>query len=152
MTMQSVFVLLSGVLLGPRLASYSQLVYILIGLAGFPVFAGGRGGLSSFLSPSFGFVLSFVLAANIVGRLLEARDYTKKNILLALVLGNTVIFSLGLAYMHLILNLYLGGSLDLMGLVKIGLLPFIPGEILKIILATELALRLGRLYREEKNQ
>lgn len=145
-SMQTGFVLLAAIVLKPGLAAYSQLVYILLGLAGLPVFAGARGGISSFLSPSFGFVLSFIPAAYLVGLLLERGDYDRKRIRRALIIGNLVIFSLGLSYMYFIMNIYLGNSLDFMGLMKLGLIPFIPGEILKMGLVIEVGLRMQNLY------
>lgn len=148
MTMQTVFVILSGVILGPKLASYSQIVYVLLGLIGLPVFAGGVGGLGSVLSPSFGFIIGFIPAANIIGQIMVLREYNKKNILIASLLGTISIFLIGIIYMHFILNIYMDNSFNFIEILNIGLIPFIPGEILKIILSTNIAIRINSLDRK----
>jgi len=71
-TLQFLFVIMSAMLIGSKRASLSMLVYILMGLVGFPVFAQG-GGIAYVLKPSFGYIISFVLCAFVVGRLCEKR-------------------------------------------------------------------------------
>lgn len=141
-TMQTVCVLLSGLVLGPRLGTYSQISYLLLGLIGLPVFAGGRGGLQSLVSPSFGFILGFVIAAYVTGFIVERLGYSSFNIILSLIVGTVVIFLVGIAYMDFILNGYLNKDLNMMEILKIGLIPFIPGEILKISLGSLVAIRI----------
>jgi biotin transport system substrate-specific component len=60
-TMQTFVVLMSGLLLGPKYGPLSQVLYITMGLLGLPVFAGGRGGLNHVFSPSFGFLIGYIL-------------------------------------------------------------------------------------------
>ena len=67
-TMQTCFVLLSGAVLGSRWGAGSQIVYVCLGLAGIPVFAGGMSGPGVVLSPTFGYIAGFVLAAFLTGR------------------------------------------------------------------------------------
>ncbi|MCQ2507666.1 MAG: biotin transporter BioY, partial [Dorea sp.] len=69
-TMQWFFVLLAGYFLGGKLAGISVSVYLLIGLAGVPVFASG-GGIGYLIRPTFGFLLGFALAAFLIGYLTE---------------------------------------------------------------------------------
>lgn len=147
-TMQTVFVLLSGLLLGPKLGVYSQIVYIFLGIVGLPVFAGGMSGPGSFLSPSFGFVLGFILAANTVGWIIQSMEYNSRNITLALIVGNGVIFLIGIPYMYFILNIYMGNSLNIIQILNIGLIPFIPGEVLKVLLGINIGIRMKFLNRE----
>ena len=70
-TLQTIFVLLSGILLGAKLGALSQIVYIALGLIGVPIFSGFTGGPQSVLKPSFGFIIGFVFAAFIVGKIAE---------------------------------------------------------------------------------
>ncbi|MBU0903657.1 MAG: biotin transporter BioY [Firmicutes bacterium] len=70
-TLQTFFAILAGMLLGKRQGAIAMLVYALIGLAGLPVFAKFSGGLDTILSPTFGFILSFILVAYIVGYIVE---------------------------------------------------------------------------------
>ncbi|WP_204497925.1 biotin transporter BioY [Aquibacillus albus] len=71
-TLQTFFAILAGLVLGSRLGAFSMLVYMLLGLAGTPIFAQFKGGASVILTPTFGFILSFILVAFIVGKLIES--------------------------------------------------------------------------------
>ena len=70
-TLQTFFAILAGMLLGKRQGAIAMLVYALIGLAGLPVFANFSGGLDTILSPTFGFILSFIFVAYIAGYIVE---------------------------------------------------------------------------------
>ncbi len=70
-TLQTFFAILAGMLLGKRQGAIAMLVYALIGLAGLPVFARFSGGLDTILTPSFGFILSFIFVAYITGYIVE---------------------------------------------------------------------------------
>ncbi|HTX18147.1 MAG TPA: biotin transporter BioY [Bacteroidota bacterium] len=99
-TLQTLFVLLAGAFLGGRNGSMSQLLYLAIGLAGGPVFAGMSGGLMILAGPSGGYLLSFPFAAMLVGLLLrKRRGYLWT--LLSMGLGLLVIFTVGTAYLDL---------------------------------------------------
>ncbi|PIC64327.1 BioY family transporter [Sporosarcina sp. P13] len=73
-TLQLLFAILAGGLLGSRLGSLSMLAYLFIGLAGAPIFAQFKGGIGSFLSPTFGYIISFILVAYIVGKIFERKQ------------------------------------------------------------------------------
>ncbi len=70
-TTQTLFAILAGALLGSKLGALSMTVYLLVGLVGFPVFAQFKGGLGTLISPTFGFLLSFILVAFITGLIIE---------------------------------------------------------------------------------
>ena len=106
-TLQPFFCALAGILLGSRLGLLSQLVYIALGLAGLPVFAQG-GGISYVFNPTFGFLLGFAASAFVIGKITEMlKAINLKNLLLSLISGLLVIYSLGIPYMYLILDLYM---------------------------------------------
>ena len=67
-TLQSFFVLLSGIILGSKKAMFSQITYLLLGLIGFPIFAGFSGGIQTIFKPSFGFIIGYIVAAYVVGK------------------------------------------------------------------------------------
>lgn len=77
-TMQTTFSMLAGALLGSRLGAMAMVTYIAIGLTGVPIFAQFKGGLGAIMSPTFGFLLSFVLVAFVTGLIIEKS--TQKNI------------------------------------------------------------------------
>lgn len=133
-TMQTFSVLLSGALLGSKRGMASQLTYLLMGLAGFFWFARG-GGITYLLSPTFGYILGFVLAAYFVGYWAERGwDRNIKTAFLAMLIGNILIYIPGLFW----LMRFVGFG----KVFAVGLYPFIPGDLLKILLAG-LALPIG---------
>ncbi|MDP3012643.1 MAG: biotin transporter BioY [Candidatus Subteraquimicrobiales bacterium] len=133
--------MLSGALLGSKKGSLSMFVYLLIGLIGIPVFAKPPyGGLTYIFSPSFGFLIGFILGAFVVGKILEL---TKKRSAVAYFLatlgGLTAIYACGLPYLYLILNFYLGKSFSVVQTLKIGLLPFILFDLVKAAIVVVIA-------------
>lgn len=127
-TAQTFAVLLVGALLGSRLGALSMLLYLAQGAMGLPVFAGWGSGPAYFAGPTAGYLLGFVAAAYVVGWLCERGwDRRSGTAVLAMLLGNLTIYLFGLTG----LSRFLDGP----ALLQAGLLPFIPGDILKIILA-----------------
>lgn len=140
LTLQVFFCLLAGVILGSKLGMLSQLVYATIGLIGLPIFAGGQGGITYIFKPSFGFIIGFIIAAYFIGRIVESyKTINIFNIFLALIAGVIVIYIFGVSYMMLIVNLYLGKEMALLGAIKAGVTPFILADIVKAFLASLLA-------------
>lgn len=72
-TLQLMFAILAGGILGSRLGAISMTVYLFVGLVGAPIFAQFKGGPASLLSPTFGFVISFILVAYLTGKCLEGK-------------------------------------------------------------------------------
>jgi len=127
-TGQTFAVLLSGAVLGARRALLAQLVYLAGGAIGLPVFAGGGAGFLTFMGPSGGYLLAFPLAAAVTGALAE-RGWDRRfvTMLAAMLLGSVVIFAFGLAG----LSRFVPGD----RLLATGLLPFVPGDLVKSSLA-----------------
>jgi len=127
LTMQTVVVLLSGALLGQKKGAACQLTYLLSGLIGLPWFSRG-GGLTYILSPSFGYILGFVLAAYLIGGLVEKGwNRNTATAVLIMLAGNIVIYIPGL--------LWLAKFVGISKILTVGLYPFILGDTLKIFLA-----------------
>lgn len=126
-TMQTLAVLLSGALLGSKRGALSQLAYLLMGLAGIPWFSRG-GGIGYIMSPTFGYIVGFVLAAFFIGWLCERElDKQIKTAISAIFLGNVLLYIPGL--------FWLAKFVGLNKVLAIGLYPFIIGDLLKILLA-----------------
>lgn len=140
-TLQSLFANLAGALLGGYLGALSQVVYLLLGIIGLPVFAGGKAGLGVLLGPSGGYLIGFVFGTYLTGKIIE----TKKNpgftlFFLAALAGTLLIYILGTAQLALVARLSLAKAL------AVGVLPFIPGDLLKMAAAAAIASRLkGRI-------
>ena len=144
LTLQTLMVMLSGLALGGRLGALSQLVYILVGLMGIPIFAQG-GGPGYVLQPTFGYLLGFVCGAYVIGRLTEKRDPLDLPFLaLALVAGTLAIYLPGVTVLYLNLNFIQQKAVSLSTAIKIGCLVVLPGDLIKI----GLVLYLGPLLRQ----
>lgn len=134
-TAQTLAVLLTGALLGPVHGAGAVLLYLLEGLMGVPVFAGGQGGLASLIGPTGGYLLGFVPAAYVTGLLIERGwDRNLGTTFAALALGNVLIYAFGL----LGLMIFAGRE----SVLALGLWPFVPGDLFKLACAT-LALSAG---------
>lgn len=135
-TGQTLGILLVGAALGSRLGFLSLLAYLLEGAMGLPVFAGGTGGLAKILGPTGGFLLAFPLAAGLVGLLVErfGLDRSLPGTLLAMLLGNALLYLLGLPWLAAWL-MGVGKFPGLGALLAMGLFPFLPGDLVKAVLA-----------------
>ena len=138
-TGQTLGVILVGAALGSRRGAAALLTYLLIGLAGAPVFAEFSGGPASVLSPSFGFLLGFVPAAFVAGWFAERSwDRTPLLAMAGFVAASAVPFLFGVPYLAMILNAVMGAELGLGGVLAAGLWPFIPGGLVKAAMAAVL--------------
>lgn len=140
-TMQNFCVVLAGILLGPGAGALSQLVYLLVGFMGLPVFSGG-GGPSYVMQPSFGYLLGFILAPVVAGACMRRRPYTRANVLIAALLGMLAIYFIGVPYLAGYLKWVIGKPEAIRLAVKTGLLVFLPGDIVKCLLLTLIVPRL----------
>jgi biotin transport system substrate-specific component len=130
-TMQTFVVLALGIAYGWRLGAATVLLYLLEGAVGLPVFAGtwGEGGGLHHLvvGPTAGYLIGFVAAAAAVGRLAERGwDRSPFTAAAAMVVGNLVIYALGIAW--------LGKLVGYGTAVEVGLLPFLLGDVVKVAL------------------
>jgi len=133
-------VLLAGMILGPRLGALSMIVYTLMGLIGIPVFESPVAGPAYILKPTFGFILGFILGAYVTGIMLPRQGNPGIiRYLAASLAGIAVIYIVGLPYLYAILNFYLGKTIPVMQVLKIGFIPFIGLDLIKGVLATLLA-------------
>jgi len=127
-TGQTFGVLLTGALLGSRRGTLAMLVYLAEGSSGLPVFALGHSGLATILGPTGGYLLSYPVAAFAVGFLAERgwdRNFLRS--VAAMLLGEVVIYAVGLPW----LANFVGAERTL----ALGFLPFLPGDVVKLLLA-----------------
>jgi biotin transport system substrate-specific component len=149
-TMQSAFVLLAAFVLGPVNGAASVAVYLVLGLAGLPVFIKG-GGIGYIFEPTFGFLIGFVLAAVTSGVSLK---FFKKRTLLAYTLAGLIgivsYYLIGLPYMHVICKYYLHAPMAAKTLFISCFLVFLPGDILTMMIAGAACLRLPKTPTQNK--
>ncbi|MDD3049245.1 MAG: biotin transporter BioY [Bacilli bacterium] len=142
-TMQTLFVVLAGMILGKKNATISVLLYIVIGLIGLPVFANG-GGIAYVLQPSFGYLLGFVVSAWLVGLLSEKTSQMSKLIISAII-GMIVIYVIGIIYFAFIQHFYYGVDFTLDWLFYYLFIVYLPGDTISCILAGWIAYRLKKM-------
>ena len=123
-TLQTLFVLLAGAFLGPWLGGFAMAAYLALGLAGAPVFSGGGSGLPWLLGPTGGYLVAFPAAAFAVGWVVQGGGGWVR-LTAAFVLGTALIFAGGVAQLSLV-----SASAPATA-VALGVVPFLPGAILK---------------------
>ena len=133
-TMQLIPVLLAGAFLGPRRGVASQLTLLGAGMLGLPVFTGGAGP-THLLGPTGGYLIGFVGAAWLVGRLIHGpTKLGPAGVLISTMAGAALIHLFGVAHLAIFLGGELGFALDL------GSLPFLGVDLLKAIIAASIFL------------
>lgn len=141
-TLQFLFTMMAGLLLGGRLGAFSVGLYALLGLVGLPIFAEG-GGFWYLLKPSFGYIIGFVLGSYVTGKMVESRSrLTFGWILLSNFVGLAIVYGLGMVYYYIICNFVINTPIGLWPLFLYCFLLAVPGDICLCILAAVLALRL----------
>src|SRR5688500_19037659 len=132
-TLQPMIVLLGGAALGARLGMSAQVLYLALGIAGLPVFAASPilpQGFGRLLGPTGGYLMTYPIAAFLTGYLAQrGLDRRYLTSVIAMVAGLSIIFAGG------VLWLAFGAHLGLAGAVRTGLIPFIPADIVKVLLA-----------------
>ena len=140
-TLQTLGVMLAGLILGARLGALAVLVYLAIGAAGVPVFA-GVGGLAPFAGVTAGYLIAFPIGAFVVG-LIAFRDghfQSSRAFVAAVVGGIGVVYAIGIPV------LAARAGLDLGEAARVGGLIFLPGDLIKAALATLIAIAVHRAY------
>lgn len=147
-TLQFMFTALAGVMLGSRLGALSQLIYLFIGILGVPVFASGKVGFSAILSPSFGYLLGFVLGAYVIGKITEkTKSPSFIRLFLASLAGIIIIYVIGVPYLFIILKNVMGKNIPISAVIKTGFLVFIPGDLAKCLLVSILGAKIVPLVK-----
>lgn len=139
LTFQAFFACLAGALLGAKLGALSQIVYILLGLIGLPVFQGGKAGPTTIVNPTFGYILGFLVGAYLIGKLIEKRKVTYKNLSISIIIGLIIMYVFGTIYFYLIMNFYMQNPMGIMKVIKICVAPFIIKDILLSSVAAAIA-------------
>ena len=131
--LSTLFVLLSGLLLGSRCGLASMGLYLLVGALGMPVFAGGKGGLAHFLGPTGGYLLGFALAAWLTGLISErSRGFLVWEVL-SVIIGSLAIYGLGVPWLKIVSQMPWPKAF------LVGVAPFLIGDAVKASVAIILA-------------
>ena len=135
-TGQTLGVIVVGAALGSRRGAAAMITYLLVGLAGLPVFADFTGTVAAVAKPSFGYVIGFIFAAFVAGWFAErAWDRRPALAFLGFAIASVMPFLFGIPYLAFILNVVMGADLTFLQILEAGLFPFIIGGIIKAGLA-----------------
>lgn len=149
MTLQTMVCMLAGLLLGPKLGAAAQTLYMLMGLAGIPVFTSAAGP-AAVLAPSFGYIIGFIFGAWLTGTL---RDFFKQKYgtvsriqyFTAAMAGVLLVYVIGVAYLYACLNIWVkSADATFFKVLTIGFLSTIGSDVIKAALSAEIAKRLEK--------
>ena len=131
--LQNMFIVLAGFILGPWWGLVAVVFYLILGTVGMPVFSGGTGGLVKLAGPTGGYLLGYipgVIIFGLISRLGKSRWYVN---VAAGILGMALVYALGVPRLKWVLGV------DWPKAIATGLIPFIPGDLVKIVVASVLA-------------
>lgn len=142
LTLQTLFVVMSGLVLGRKLGALSVCVYVAAGLLGLPVFTG------SALNPTFGYIVGFIPGAWLAGYAAERFRPCLMTWTLGAVAGIAVIYAFGIPYYYVMSKYYLGNELGAKTLLMYFVLMPIPGDVVKSFVAGLAVQRLALFFPE----
>jgi len=131
--LSTLFVLLSGLLLGSRWGLASMALYLFVGAIGMPVFSGGRGGFAHFLGPTGGYLFGYLLASLLTGMISERSHGNFFWEIIAVIIGSLAIYGLGVPWLKTVTQMSWPKTFI------VGMIPFIIGDAVKASVALILA-------------
>ena len=137
-TAQTIIINLIGLIMLPKEAFITMFIFILLGACGLPVFSGGTGGIGRLFGPTGGYLLGYLTAAVVISILKGKEVNIKRYLFVTMVVGIPIIYLCGLTTM----KIYMKGNL--IQLLTASVFPFIPGDILKCILGSYIAVVLNK--------
>lgn len=143
-TLQVFFFLLIPALLGAYKGTLCMSLYVGLGLIGMPVFAGGSGGLQSILSPSFGYLLGYIILAPLVGKLGE-KDLSFFHMLSGMTVVIFLLYGIGMSYQYVIMNNFLDSPITWAAILPTNLFTFLPVDLIKAFGAAVVYVRLREI-------
>lgn len=146
-TLQTFFAILAGLILGSRKGALACTIYMCVGLAGAPVFARFGGGIGQILSPTFGFIITFILAAFVAGLIVE-RSGTKKSFIVAALVATAINYLIGTNWMFFAYKLWASAPENFSyKLAWLWMIPPLPKDIILAIFAGIFAHRLQKTLK-----
>jgi biotin transport system substrate-specific component len=139
--LQNLFVLLAGLLLGRHWGLASVGIYLLAGISGLPVFAGGLGGIGRIVGPTGGYLIGYLPAVYLTGLISEKGNRKILFDLLGMIVGSAIVYLCGVSWLMTLTGMTLNKTL------AVGMLPFLPGDALKIAAAIPITKALRPLMK-----
>ena len=153
LTGQTFAVLLAGGVLGAHRGAASQLLYVLLGAVGLPFYADGASGITSdgALIATFGYLVGFIVAAWVVGRMAEhQQDRNVMSAIPAFLAGTVIIYAIGASVLAWRLGVPFAADLDEPSALKFGIAPFVIGDVVKALVAGSLLPGAWKLFNADR--
>ena len=141
--LQNFFVFLTGLLLGSRWGTASVSVYLLAGALGLPVFAGGTGGIGRLVGPTGGYLIGYLPAVWVIGLMAQKGGNRRVYDAVGMVIGTAIIYGLGVGWLKVLTGM------TWIKAMSVGMLPFLPGDAVKIAAAVVIAPKLRPIIRND---
>ena len=146
-TLQFLFTMLAGLIMGGRLGAVSVGLYAVLGLVGLPIFAEG-GGIWYVMKPSFGYIIGFAMGSLVTGLMVEKLEkLTTGRLLAASFTGLAIVYACGMIYYYIICNFVIGTPIAFWPLFLYCFLLAVPGDICLCFIGALLAKRLRPAYQ-----
>ncbi len=139
--LQNMFVLLAGLILGPVWGLACVAVYLVIGFAGLPIFAGGTSGIGKLFGPTGGYLLGYLPCVFITASISKALGKKMSSDIIAMVIGSVIVYACGVPWLKAVTSMSFEKALT------VGMVPFLIGDALKIAAAAFMAKTLRPLVR-----
>jgi biotin transport system substrate-specific component len=138
MTLQTFAIALTPILLGSRYGTLSVVLYLLLGAIGLPVFANMKGGFEVLIGPTGGYLIGFVVAAFVIGKILENGSFSLSKVIGANLLGLIIIYIFGISVLKIVTQM------DWLKSLFVGVLPFLVTDMIKLVLASVLGVTIRK--------
>lgn len=142
-TAQSIIVNMIALMLAPKKAGLTIVVWILLGCIGLPVFSNGQSGIGVLAGPTGGYIIGYLVAAILISLLRHNQNKTIRNLIVTIAVGIPVIYLLGAVRMAAVVHVGWKTA------IATGVLPFIVGDILKCVIAVYLVKPIYRFVHQE---
>ena len=141
--LQNMFVYLAGLLLGSRWGLASVGVYLLAGVCGLPVFAGGLGGIGRIVGPTGGYLIGYLPTVFLIGKISNRANPRAIFDVLAMICGSVALYACGITWLKIVTGMTIAKAL------AVGMVPFLIGDALKIAAAVGIAKSLRSVLKIE---
>lgn len=131
--LQNMFVLLAAIILGPAWGISCVGIYLLIGLAGLPVFSGGGSGIGKLFGPTGGYLLGYIPCVFVTAGISKGLGRKMSSDITAMVIGSLIVYAAGVPWLMAVTSMTFKKAL------AVGMIPFLIGDALKIIVAAFIA-------------
>ncbi len=144
-TAQTIIINLIALVLTPAQTTIAIGAWILLGIAGLPVFSGGGGGLGKLFGPTGGYIFGYLIAAIVISVLKGKKNQIIRYCIVTIAAGMPIIYLLGCIYMKFVTNIAWKAAF------LSGVVPFLPGDMAKCIVASMIAIALNRIFIRLEN-